>query len=154
MTRPPDARHLQLKHLAEAGAAARAGHTPEDEIDRLLELVFEWFRSCFSPERAHGQSGIFRYAVNTPLGVRHRYIVVEDGGCTAAVALDRPADATIGVDVDDLVALAVGELKGTDAFVNGRLKISGDVFFAMNWIEWFGSRSTPAPDDGGRAGGV
>lgn len=84
-----------------------------------------------------------------PLGVRHWYIVVDSdpGTCTATTSVDRPADATIGVDLGDLVALAVGELKGTDAFVNGRLKISGDVFFAMNWIEWFGSRSTPPKDD-------
>ncbi|MEU9008720.1 SCP2 sterol-binding domain-containing protein [Streptomyces sp. NPDC048479] len=150
MTRPPDARHLQLKHLAEAGAAAGGSLSlPDDDIERLLGLVFEWFRSCFSPERAHGRSGIFRYAVNTPLGVRHWYIVVDSdpGTCTATTSVDRPADATIGVDLGDLVALAVGELKGTDAFVNGRLKISGDVFFAMNWIEWFGSRSTPPKDD-------
>ncbi|MCX4820574.1 SCP2 sterol-binding domain-containing protein [Streptomyces sp. NBC_01142] len=147
MTPPPDARHLRLKHLVEAGAAARGSLSPDDDIDRLLELVFEWFRSCFSPARAHGYSGTFQYAVNTPLGVRHHYIVVESGSCTAATTVDRPADATIGVDIDDLVALAVGELKGTDAFVNGRLKISGDVFFAMNWIEWFGSRSTPPTRD-------
>ncbi|WP_240135291.1 SCP2 sterol-binding domain-containing protein [Streptomyces sp. MUM 178J] len=138
----PDARHHRLKVLAEAGAVARAGRAPSDDVDRLLELVFEWFRSCFRPERAHGRSGIFRYAVNTPLGVRHRFVAVDAGVCTAAASSDRPADATIGVDLDDLIALAVGELKGTDAFVNGRLKISGDVFFAMNWIEWFGSRST------------
>ncbi|NUK06621.1 SCP2 sterol-binding domain-containing protein [Streptomyces lunaelactis] len=147
MTRPPDARHLQLRHLAEAGAAARGSRSPDDDVDRLLGLVFEWFRSCFSPERACGRSGTFEYAVNTPLGVRHRYIVVEGGSCVAVTAVDRPADAVIGVDIDDLLALAIGELKGTDAFVNGRLKISGDVFFAMNWIEWFGSRSTPPADD-------
>ncbi|WP_328393666.1 SCP2 sterol-binding domain-containing protein [Streptomyces sp. NBC_00390] len=141
MTSPADARYRRLKQLAESGATAD-GNAPDD-IDRVLELVFEWFRACFRPERAGGQSGIFHYAVNTPLGVRHRYIVVDTGSCTATVAADRPADATIGLDVQDLVALAIGELKGTDAFVNGRLKISGDVFFAMNWIEWFGSRSTP-----------
>ncbi|MFF3327790.1 SCP2 sterol-binding domain-containing protein [Streptomyces sp. NPDC002889] len=145
MTPPADARFSRLRQFAETGAAGAGGQAPDDDVDRVLELVFEWFCACFRPERAHGQSGTFHYAVNTPLGVRHRYIVVEAGSCTAtATAADRPADATIGVDVNDLVALAIGELKGTDAFVNGRLKISGDVFFAMNWIEWFGSRSTPA----------
>nr|ADE22280.1 putative oxygenase [Streptomyces flavogriseus] len=141
MTPPADARYRRLKQLAETGAATPGG--APDDIDRVLELVFEWFRACFRPERAGGQSGTFHYAVNTPLGVRHRYIVVDAGTCTAVTAAVRPADATIGLDVHDLVALAIGELKGTDAFVNGRLKISGDVFFAMNWIEWFGSRSTP-----------
>ncbi|WP_326691176.1 SCP2 sterol-binding domain-containing protein [Streptomyces sp. NBC_01795] len=119
-----------------------------DGTEALLDLVFEWFRACFSAGRARGGAGVFHYEINTPLGVRHRYVSVEAGTCTTSASLERTPNATIGLALHDLVALAVGELKGTDAFVSGRLKISGDVFFAMNWIEWFGARSAAPPGTG------
>ncbi|MEU2081854.1 SCP2 sterol-binding domain-containing protein [Streptomyces albus] len=120
-----------------------------DDVDAVLDLVFAWFCACFRPSRAGGRSGVFHYEVGTPLGVRHRYVVVTGGTCTTSRTLDGTPDATIGVALDDLVALAVGAAKGTDAFVSGRLKISGDAFFAMNWIEWFGSRSRDSARPGG-----
>jgi putative sterol carrier protein len=154
-------RTLARSRAAEAperdgGANAEGSDTSEGSDDRggrdgteaLLDLVFEWFRACFSAERAQGGEGVFHYEINTPLGVRHRYVSVEAGTCTTSAALERTPNATIGLALHDLVALAVGELKGTDAFVSGRLKISGDVFFAMNWIEWFGARSAAPPGPG------
>ncbi|MGI5404039.1 SCP2 sterol-binding domain-containing protein [Streptomyces sp. CA-135486] len=137
-----DARHLRLRDIAEVAEASGelVGELPLHDDDRMLDLVFVWFRACFRPERTRGRGGIFHYEVNTASGVRHRYVTVTDGHCTSARDASTP-NATIGVDMQDLLALATGELKGTDAFISGRLKISGDVFFAMNWIEWFGSRS-------------
>ncbi|WP_019358409.1 SCP2 sterol-binding domain-containing protein [Streptomyces sp. AA1529] len=128
---------------------ARTGGTvevlPPEATEALLDLVFECFRARFGPRRAALASGVFHYEIDTPHGVRHRYVAVGGGSCTTtSAALDGPADATIGVTLADLVALAAGESKGTDAFVGGRLKISGDVFFAMSWIEWSGARSGSA----------
>ncbi|MEU2723375.1 SCP2 sterol-binding domain-containing protein [Streptomyces smyrnaeus] len=137
----------QLRNIARSSTAATPS-PPPDEVEALLDLVFEWFRARFSPRRAGGASGTFHYEIDTPLGVRHRYVVVCRGTCTTPATLDGAPDATIGVALPDLVALAVGELKGTDAFVGGRLKISGDAFFAMNWIEWFGARSGHPPGPG------
>lgn len=69
-----------------------------------------------------GRRGVFHYEINTPLGVRHRYVSVEAGTCTTSASLERTPNATIGLALHDLVALAVGELKGTDAFVSGRIE--------------------------------
>jgi len=143
----PEAMFHQLRSIARSSAAATPS-PPPDEVEALLDLVFEWFRSRFSPQRAALASGVFHYEIDTSLGVRHRYVAVAQGTCTTSGTLEGTPDATIGVALPDLVALAVGELKGTDAFVGGRLKISGDVFFAMNWIEWFGSRSGRPPGSG------
>jgi putative sterol carrier protein len=137
----PEAMYHQLRSLAHSTTAA-ASHPPQpDEVEALLDLVFEWFRVRFSPARAGLASGVFHYEIDTPLGARHRYVVVHQGVCTTPRTLGGTPDATIGVALADLVALAAGELRGTEAFVGGRLKISGDAFFAMNWIEWFGARS-------------
>ncbi|GAA2077354.1 hypothetical protein GCM10009801_33410 [Streptomyces albiaxialis] len=133
-----------------AGLAARVREAGEavdgadplpsaEEIERLLDLVCAWFRHRFRPERAVGRSGTFRYEVVTPLGVRHRYLSVVNGHCSTFVA-GQEADVTVGVELGDLVALATGETRADEAFVAGRLKFTGDVFFAMNWFEWFGTR--------------
>ncbi len=124
-----------------------AGSTPQqleeaalDQVlDQMLDLVFASFTACFRPERAVGRSGIFHYRVDTPLGPRDRYVGVVDGMCTAGDTPDAQPDATIAVDLADLVRLAAGELSGSDAYIGGRLRISGNIYFAMNWTEWFGA---------------
>ena len=42
-----------------------------------------------------------------------------------------PADCTVTVSKDDLVAMTKGELDPTSAFMTGRLKIAGDMSAAM-----------------------
>ena len=42
-----------------------------------------------------------------------------------------PADCTVTVSMDDLVAMTKGELDPTTAFMTGRLKIAGDMSAAM-----------------------
>ena len=42
-----------------------------------------------------------------------------------------PADCTITVSKDDLIAMTAGELDPTTAFMTGRLKITGDMSAAM-----------------------
>jgi putative sterol carrier protein len=44
---------------------------------------------------------------------------------------DSPADCTVTVSKDDLVAMTKGELDPTTAFMTGRLKIAGDMSAAM-----------------------
>ncbi|MQY11599.1 hypothetical protein SRB5_17180 [Streptomyces sp. RB5] len=121
-------------------AAVRAELLSSDDVDERLDLVFSLFRASFRADRTHGRSGVFQFEIDTPAGVRYRCVSVADGHCTASDVAPAP-NAVIAVDLADLVALSVGGLKGTDAFLGGRLKISGDVVFAMNWIEWFGARS-------------
>jgi putative sterol carrier protein len=42
-----------------------------------------------------------------------------------------PADCTITVSKDDLIAMTTGDLDPTTAFMTGRLKIAGDMSAAM-----------------------
>jgi len=44
---------------------------------------------------------------------------------------DKPADCTIGLSLDDLESIVAGELDATSAFMQGKLRIEGDMGVAM-----------------------
>lgn len=56
-------------------------------------------------------------------------VIVIDG--TSVSTEDAPADCTIKLSLDDLQDLVSGELNPTMAFMQGKLKIEGDMSVAM-----------------------
>lgn len=44
---------------------------------------------------------------------------------------DKPADATVSISWDDFLALAAGQLDPMMAFMQGKLKIAGDMMIAQ-----------------------
>lgn len=56
-------------------------------------------------------------------------VIVIDGGTVSTT--DAPADCTISLSKDDLEALIAGELNPTAAFMQGKLKVDGDMSVAM-----------------------
>ena len=55
--------------------------------------------------------------------------IVIDG--TTISTTDAPADCTITLSLDDLESMLAGELSPTAAFMQGKLKIEGDMSIAM-----------------------
>lgn len=56
-------------------------------------------------------------------------VIVIDGATISTN--DGPADCTITLAIDDLEALIAGELNPTMAFMQGKLKVEGDMSVAM-----------------------
>jgi putative sterol carrier protein len=54
-----------------------------------------------------------------------------DGVAGTATNADEPADATISVDWDDFAKIASGAMDPTMAFMQGKLKVAGDMSVAM-----------------------
>ena len=47
---------------------------------------------------------------------------------------DKPADTTVTVSWDDFIAMSEGKLDGMMAFMQGKLKIAGDMMIAQKLI--------------------
>jgi putative sterol carrier protein len=73
-----------------------------------------------------GQPGLDR---TVKLDLKGEGFIFIDG--PAVTNEDRPADCTVVVRLDDLVALAKGKLDPAMAMMRGRLKIQGDASVAM-----------------------
>lgn len=108
-------------------------------VDQVLDRVFEQMRDRFRPEAVAGQDAVVRWDLRTPAGDRTFYMVVRDGGFSVG---DEPSDhaprVMLGLDLADFLRLVTGQLDGMQAFMSGRLRLSGDMLFAQNVESWFG----------------
>ncbi|HEU4987577.1 MAG TPA: SCP2 sterol-binding domain-containing protein [Rhizobiaceae bacterium] len=57
-------------------------------------------------------------------------VIVIDGNTVSTE--DAPADCTITLSKDDLESMIAGELSPTSAFMQGKLKVEGDMSVAMS----------------------
>lgn len=60
-------------------------------------------------------------------------LIILDGVANEASNVDGSADATIGISLDNFLAMAEGRLSGAMAYMQGKLKISGDMATAMQF---------------------
>ncbi|MEV4173371.1 MULTISPECIES: SCP2 sterol-binding domain-containing protein [unclassified Nonomuraea] len=106
-------------------------------IDGVLGLVFELTPESFRAEKARKGEGTFQYEITTPEGPKFYHVSVDHGTCAVGQGqLDSPK-VTIGVDLGDFLKMTTGKLAGPQAFMTGKLKVSGNTFFAMKWRDWF-----------------
>ncbi len=112
-------------------------------VNTALGRAFATVEASFSAERAEGVSAVIQWDVATPDGPRSWQVSVAEG--TVSVAPGSPATprVTLGVDVADLLAFLAGRLDGMQAFMSGRLRVSGDLMVAQAMQAWFPSGGKP-----------
>jgi putative sterol carrier protein len=107
-------------------------------VDEVLAQVLSSMRDRFQGDQA-GLDAIVRWDIRAGDETHTFHMVVKDGGLTAAMG--PPADSPrvmLGLDLADFLRLIVGQLDGMQAFMSGRLRLSGDMLFATNIDHWFG----------------
>lgn len=104
--------------------------------ETVLEMTFEGMKAALDPDKA--QDCVIGYEL-TDGGTTHAYAVtVKDK--QASYEKRDPADArvTLGLTVADYLRLISGELDGMQAFMQGKLKLKGDMMFAQQVPQMFG----------------
>jgi putative sterol carrier protein len=62
---------------------------------------------------------------------------IAEGRCEVERGSAESPRVTIKMSVADFVRLITGRLNGMQAFMTGKLKVGGDLFFAQTFQSWF-----------------
>src|SRR2546429_3336723 len=112
------------------GAASAAAKEPSSSTP---QQVFDSMRSSFKPDKAKGVHARYQWELSGPNGGEW-WIDVNDGTYKMGKGkIDNPSVTFVTSDVD-WVAMSNGKLKGTWAFMTGRLKVRGFFFQAEDGI--------------------
>lgn len=101
----------------------------------VAELM-ERMPGAFIPEKAQGVDAVIQFKF-TGAEAGDWFAVIKDG----KVAVERgtaPAPRmTLTADSDDYVKIFTGELDGMQAFMQGKIKLAGDLNLAMKLMQMF-----------------
>jgi putative sterol carrier protein len=102
-----------------------------------LNRVFEGMQNRFVPERAQGVEAEIQFVVKDD-GDEHAYVVsIQDGACAVARTLAEHPKVALTTDLISFLKMVAGKVGGPQLFMTGKLKISGDLFFATRIMGFF-----------------
>ncbi|HST81142.1 MAG TPA: SCP2 sterol-binding domain-containing protein [Kineosporiaceae bacterium] len=113
------------------------GRAFEGGIDGLLDEVFGNLPQAFRPERAAGQQADFQYRIDTPDGVREFFVSVDGGKAITGRGVVESPRLTMSVNLPTFMRLVSGRLNGMQAFLRGKVKLSGNTLYAAKFEHWF-----------------
>jgi putative sterol carrier protein len=94
---------------------------------------------AFLPEKAPGLDAVIQFKF-TGVEASEWYATIQDGKCAVAQG-DAPSPRmTLTADSADYIKIFTGELDGMQAFMQGKLKLAGDLNLAMKLMQMFNIR--------------
>jgi putative sterol carrier protein len=104
--------------------------------EAVLTLTLEGMTAALNPDKA--QDCVIGYEL-TENGNTHAYaVVIKDKAASYSKRDPSDARVTLGLSVPDYLRLISGELDGMQAFMQGKLKLNGDMMFAQQIAPMFG----------------
>lgn len=91
----------------------------------------------FRPERAQGVSAVIQYEISGEGGGTW-HATVKDGSCAITQGAAASSTLTLTMSVQDWLDMIAGKLSGQMAFMQGKLKLKGDMALAMKIGSMFG----------------
>jgi hypothetical protein len=96
-----------------------------------LEGIFTGMKDSFRPERAGDQDAEITWVVVDD-GAEHPWTLAIHGGtCEAKKGPAQSPTVTLTTDLVTFVKMIAGQANGTQLFMSGKLKLSGDMMYAM-----------------------
>jgi putative sterol carrier protein len=122
--------------FAGLGLSATVSATSSEPENSTPQQVFDGMRQSFRAEKAKGVQARYQWELSGPDGGQW-WIDVNDGTFKMGRGkIDNPSVTFITSD-KDWVAMSNGKLKGTWAFMTGRLKVHGSQSVARKLDEMF-----------------
>ena len=105
--------------------------------DTVLEQIFAGMAEAFLPDKAGSQSAVIQYDINVGGTVHSYQLKIAGGKCELVKGAAGPARVTLALLAPDFLRLVTGKLNGMQAFMTGKLKLTGDMMFAQVMQGWF-----------------
>lgn len=91
---------------------------------------------AFQPEKAGPIDAVIQFKF-TGAEAGDWFATIKDGVCTTAQGVHSSPKMTLTADSSDYVKIFTGELDGMQAFMQGKLKLAGDLNLAMKLTQMF-----------------
>jgi len=91
---------------------------------------------AFLPEKAQGVNAVVHFKF-TGAEAGDWNAVIGDGKCSVSQGVPASPTMTLTTDSADYVKLFTGELDGMQAFMQGKIKLAGDLNLAMKLMQMF-----------------
>lgn len=101
-----------------------------------IETLMSKMPGAFIPEKAAGLDATiqFKFSGEEP---GEWYATIKDGKCEVAKGEHASPKMTLTADSSDYVKIFTGEIDGMQAFMQGKLKLAGDLNLAMKLTQMF-----------------
>ena len=110
---------------------------------RVLDRVFEQFGARFRPDHAAGVDAESQFLIRDGSD-EHPYLVAIRGGrCEVRPERGKDPRVTLVAELLPFVQLVTGHAEGANLFMTGRLRVAGDLVFALRLLSFF-DRPKPA----------
>ena len=104
---------------------------------RVLDRVFEQFSARFRPEHAAGVDAESQFLIRDGSD-EHPYLVAIRGGrCEVRPARGKDPRVTLVAELLPFVQLVTGHAEGANLFMTGKLRVAGDLVFALRLLSFF-----------------
>ncbi len=101
-----------------------------DDLANTIKAIFEEMPRRLSPPAAVGVDALIRFNLTGNAGGTY-FLAIKDGQANVSSRSNGQPQLSISVSATDFVALISGQLNGQLAFLNGKLKMLGDMGLAM-----------------------
>lgn len=104
-------------------------------LEAFLDLTFDGMSQALNPEAA--QDCVISYDLNHGPDSYGYTVKIAGDECTWEKGTSSDARVTLGLTVPDYLRLISGNLDGMQAFMQGKLKLKGDMMFAAQIQKMF-----------------
>jgi len=105
-------------------------------MSSAVKELIEAMPAAFSPEKAGNAKALIQLDLTGEEG-KQWVLDIADGKCQVRAEVTPQPDATVTMDANDFVALYKNELNPFQAFLGGKIKVSGNVGAMMQLLNWF-----------------
>ena len=101
-----------------------------------LQELMDRMPKAFIPERAQGVDATIQYHLTGEEGGDY-IITIQDGQCGVAEGIAENPNMTLTADAQDYKDVITGKTNGMTAFMQGKVKLAGDLNLAMKLPSFF-----------------